>query len=62
MRARKPRELAILKQVAQWREETARANDVPRGRVIRDDAIYDVCSRAPSTMQKLQNYADFRGG
>ena len=53
MRARKPRELAILKQVAQWREETARANNVPRGRVIRDDAIYDVCSRAPSNMKQL---------
>ncbi len=53
MRARKPRELAILKRVAQWREETARANNIPRGRVIRDDAIYDVCSRAPTNMQKL---------
>jgi len=53
MRARKPRELAIMKEVAKWREETARANNVPRGRVIRDDAIYDVCSRAPSSMQKL---------
>ncbi len=53
MRARKPRELAILKQVAQWREEMARANDVPRGRVIRDDAIYDICSRAPSNMKQL---------
>jgi len=53
MRARKPRELAIMKEVARWREETARTNNVPRGRVIRDDAIYDVCSRAPSSMQKL---------
>ncbi len=53
MRARKPLELAIMKEVAQWREETARANDIPRGRVIRDDAIYDICSRQPSNMQKL---------
>lgn len=53
MRARKPRELAILKEVAKWREETARANDVPRGRVIRDDAIYDICTRAPSNIQQL---------
>lgn len=53
MRARKPRELAVMQHVAQWREETARANDVPRGRVIRDDAIYDICSRQPSNMQKL---------
>lgn len=53
MRARKPRELAILKHVTKWREETARENDVPRGRVIRDDAIYDICVRAPSSMKKL---------
>lgn len=53
MRARKPIELAIMQHVAQWREETARANDVPRGRVIRDDAIYDICSRAPSNMKQL---------
>ena len=53
MRARKPRELAVMKQVAQWREETARANNVPRGRVVRDDAIYDICSRQPSNMKQL---------
>lgn len=53
MRARKPRELAILKHVTKWREETARTNNVPRGRVIRDDAIYDICVRAPSDLKKL---------
>ncbi len=53
MRARKPRELAVMKHVAQWREETARANNVPRGRVMRDDAIYDVSSRQPSNIKQL---------
>lgn len=53
MRARKPRELAVMQHVAQWREETARANDIPRGRVIRDDAIYDISSRQPSNMKQL---------
>lgn len=58
MRAKKPLELAILKKVAEWREETARTNNVPRGRIIRDDGIYDVSSRAPSNMQQLN---DLRG-
>lgn len=62
MRARKPRELALLKRVAQWREETARANNVPRGRVIRDDAIYDICTRAPSTLQKLSELRSLSRG
>ena len=62
MRARKPRELALLKRVAQWREETARANNIPRGRVIRDDAIYDICTRAPTTLQKLSELRSLSRG
>ena len=53
MRARKPRELAIMKAVAEWREITARTNNVPRGRVVRDDAIYDISARAPSSLKQL---------
>jgi len=62
MRARKPRELAIMKRVAEWREITARENNVPRGRVIRDDAIYDVCSRAPTTMKQLSDLRSLSRG
>ncbi len=53
MRVRKPRELATMKKVAEWRERVARENNVPRGRVIRDYAIYDIAARAPSNMQQL---------
>ncbi len=53
MRARKPRELAIMKKVAEWRETLARAQNIPRGRVIRDDAIYDIAARAPTSLHKL---------
>ena len=53
MRVRKPRELAIMKAVAAWRERAAREYNVPRGRVIKDDAIYDIAARAPATMDKL---------
>lgn len=53
MRARKPRELAIMQKVAEWRETVARKQNIPRGRVIRDDAIYDIAARGPTTIEKL---------
>jgi ribonuclease D len=53
MRVRKPVELAILQELAAWREREAQARDVPRGRVIKDDAIYEVAQQQPTTAAAL---------
>lgn len=53
MRARTPMELAIMIEVAAWRERTAQAMNVPRARVVKDDMIYDVISQAPKTLEEL---------
>ena len=53
MRIRKPVELAILQQLAAWREREAQVRDVPRGRVIKDDAIYEIAQQAPTTQAAL---------
>ncbi len=53
MRVRKPIELAILQEVAAWREREAQARDVPRSRVIKDDAIYEIASQQPTTPAAL---------
>lgn len=55
LRARKPREFALLKLVAEWRETTARQNNVPRGRIIKDEAIYEICSHPPASFSDLGN-------
>lgn len=47
MRMRKPQELAIVQGVAAWREREARERNVPRGRVLKDDAIYEIAQQAP---------------
>jgi len=53
MRIRKPIELAILQQLASWREREARARDVPRGRVIKDDAIFEIAQQQPRDVEAL---------
>jgi ribonuclease D len=54
-RVRKPKELAILIEVAAWREREAQTRDVPRGRVLKDDVVGDLAVQAPTTIERLGN-------
>lgn len=52
-RVRKPRELAVLVEVAAWREREAQNRDLPRGRVIKDEVIGEIAVQQPQTPEKL---------
>mgnify|MGYP002621280250 FL=1 len=47
MRVKKPQELAVVQAVAAWREREARERNVPRGRILKDDAIFEIAQQAP---------------
>jgi ribonuclease D len=52
-RVRKPKELAVLMEVAAWREREAQSRDVPRGRILKDDVLGDLAVQAPASMERL---------
>lgn len=52
-RLRKPPELAVLRAVAAWREREARARNVPRSRVLKDDALFEIAQQQPRDAEAL---------
>ena len=68
-RPRKKVQQAILMEVAAWREREAQKRDVPRNRIIKDDAIGELAMQAPKDQKALsrlravpKGYANSRHG
>lgn len=53
MRVRKPIELAILMELAAWREREAQSKDVPRGRIMKDETIFEIAAAQPTDANTL---------
>jgi ribonuclease D len=45
--------LAVVKELARFREEYAQGNNVPRSRVMKDDALLELASTRPASMEEL---------
>ena len=65
----KPRFLAILRELAEWRELEAQRRDVPRNRVMKDDGLLEIAAQKPRDARELgscrsvpQGFANSRGG
>ena len=40
-------------ELAAWRERMAQSQDVPRARILRDEALYDIANQAPTSAEQL---------
>ncbi len=49
----KPRDLAVLRSVAAWREREAQVRDIPRGRIIKDEPLGEIAQHHPRTIDEL---------
>jgi ribonuclease D len=52
-RAKSTRFLAILRELAAWREREAQRRDVPRNRILRDEALVEIAHHTPSNVTEL---------
>jgi ribonuclease D len=53
MRLKTPKSLAVLMELAAWREREAQTQDVPRARILKDEALYDIANQAPRSIEDL---------
>lgn len=54
--------LAILGELATWREREAQTRDVPRNRVLRDEQLFDIAAQRPRTPQHLAKTRGIKEG
>ena len=53
LKVRNRRALGVLMELAAWRERIAQTQDVPRNRVLRDEALYDIANQQPTETGQL---------
>jgi ribonuclease D len=47
------RMLAVLRAVAAWREREAQKSNIPRGRMLKDEALLEIAASAPDSIDAL---------
>ncbi len=62
LRVRNRKGLAVLMELAAWRERVAQSQDVPRSRVLRDEALYDITNAAPTETAQLSQLRSLSEG
>lgn len=69
LRSGNRRLLALLRELAAWREQAAQQRNLPRNRLLRDESVLEIAAHAPATVDDLartrglgRNFAEGRLG
>jgi ribonuclease D len=62
LRVKSKKALGVLVEIAAWREVAAQSQNVPRSRVLKDDAIYDIANQMPQTAEQLSELRTIHNG
>ncbi|MCH8615246.1 ribonuclease D [Sphingomonas sp. SM33] len=60
--SRNPQVLGRLKALAAWRETEARAKNIPRGRIVKDDTLGELTAHPPKSQEDLGNVRGLSAG
>ncbi len=58
----KPRHLIVLKKLAAWREVQAQKNDVPRGRIVKDEVMVELALVSPKNETEMGRIRNIQAG
>lgn len=53
LRVKNRKALGVLMELAAWREVLAQKQNVPRARIMRDEALYDIANQMPTEVERL---------
>ena len=53
VRSHSPKHLAIVRALAHWREISAQTRDVPRSRILKDDALLEIATARPKSPEEI---------
>jgi ribonuclease D len=62
LKVRNRRALGVLMELAAWRERAAQSQDVPRARILRDEALYDIANQQPTDAARLSELRTLSDG
>jgi ribonuclease D len=62
LRVKNRKALSVLMELAAWREQLAQSQDVPRGRIMKDEALYEIANQAPTAPEQLSHLRSLSEG
>ena len=62
MNDRRPHVIGVLIKTAEWREQKAQTQNIPRQRILKDDTLREIALQGPKSLEDLEKLRSFPNG